>query len=178
MTTTRTRTRETAAREPVRESAAPTHGRTRVRQSEDIYGRAAALAPEGWVYQWNVVSVLGEEKRDLQAQMSQLGFTAVPAERHEGIFLPAGTKGEIVIGGLRLEERPIELELEARNEDRHAAVNQVRGSRQQFGLQTRTPGFEGSDRSNHSYVHANTFARSQYEAVDLPAPKHQLAVDE
>lgn len=177
MTATRTRTRETPAREDVREASSPAHGRTRVRQNDDIYARASALAPEGWVYQWNVVSVLGQDQLDNQARMAQLGFTPVLAERHDGVFLPKGTKGEIVLNGLRLEERPIELDMEARAEERAAAVNQVRGSREQFGLATTAPGFEGPTQSNHPYVRGNSFARSQFEQVSTPQPKHQLAVD-
>ena len=172
--TTRTRTRETPVRDDARETTRGAHGRTRVRQNDDIYSRATSLAPEGWVYQWNVVSVLGEEKRDMQAQMAQLGFTPVPAERHDGVFLPVGTKGEIVLGGLRLEERPLELEMEAREEDRQAARSQVRGSREQFGLRT---AFDGPDNSHHPHARNSSFARSQFEQVNVPAPKHELAVD-
>lgn len=168
----RNRTREAAPREEVRSNAAP-HGRTRVRRSDDRYAFDKSIVPDGWVYQWKRHTILGQEDPSYQAELHQVGFTPVPAERHDGMFLPVGFKGSIIIGGQILMERPVELEMEARAEDKARADAQVRGSKEQFGLATRAPGFE----TNTPNARRASFARSQYEAVDAPAPTHQLAVD-
>jgi len=172
-----TRTRQTAAREDARETPVSTeaasHGRTRVRQGTDKYHVDKDMIPAGWVYQWKRHTILGQEDPAYQAELAQVGFTPVPAERHPGRFLPAGSTGAIIIGGQILMERPIELEREARQEDKQRADAQVYGSKEQFGLVPRAPGFS----TETQRARAATFARSQYETVDAPAPKYDLAVD-
>lgn len=148
----------------------------RVRSNADRYN-VDGLAPDGWVYQWNPVTVLGDPNLCDQAALQRAGWTPVPAERHDGVLLPAGTKGEVVIGGLRLDERPIELELEARAEERFAAQNEVYRSKQQFGFAAKAPGFEGADRSNNPAVRNNTYAKSSIERVGESTRTDELAVD-
>lgn len=173
MTLARSRTRETSVREPIRTES--THGRQRVRKSADKYYINPAIIPAGWVYQWKRYAILGQEDPAYMAELTQVGFSPVPAERHAGMFLPEGYKGAIIIGGQILMERPIELEQEAKEEDRWAADSQLRGSREQFGLAPKARGFEGAGQTNHSYVRQNTFARSQMETVNVPRPKHEIA---
>ena len=179
------RTRNTpAARETVR---TPNHERgvaigrdgnpiRRVRSNADRYN-VDGLAPAGWVYQWNAVSVLGDPNLCDQAALQRAGWTPVPAERHDGVLLPSGSKGEVVIGGLRLDERPIELEMEAREEETFAAQNEVYRSKQQFGFAAKAPGFEGADRSNNPKVRANTFARSEVISVGESTRTDEMAID-
>jgi hypothetical protein len=90
----------------------------------DQYHFDPAIVPEGWEYQWNSVSVLGngDVVRSQMMQMQANGWAPVQAERHDGVFMPKGYKGEIVIGGCRLEERPSILCEEARLEDRANAA--------------------------------------------------------
>lgn len=170
------RTRSMPAREPVRETpAAPSHGRVRIRQSTDKFHIPEHLIPEGWVYQWKRYSVLGQEDPQYLAELAQVGFTAVPADRHAGVFFPAGYQPKnncIIIGGQILMERPIELEMEAQMEDRDRAVAQVRGSKEQFGLATR---FDGPD--SNLQARSVTGVRTSFERVDAPAPKHEIAID-
>ena len=169
------RTRETSPREDVRSDPAPrSHGRTRVRRSDDKFFVDPAIIPPGWHYQWKRHTILGQEDPAYQAELHQVGFSPVPAERHPGVFLPAGATGSIIIGGQMLMERPIELENEARFEEKQRADAQVNGSRQQFGLPTNTPGFS----TQTPGARANTYVRSGYERVDVAGPQHQLAVDE
>jgi len=79
--------------------------------------------PAGWDYQWNTMSVHGNQDivigqyNHMQAQ----GWRAVPAERHAGKFLPKNAKGAIIKKGMILEERPTTLGDEARREDQLAA---------------------------------------------------------
>lgn len=86
----------------------------------DQYSFDPSIVPPGWEYQWNAVSVVGNSEivRSTALQMQANGWTPVPAERHDGIFMPKGSRGEIVIGGCRLEERPSILCEEARAEDK------------------------------------------------------------
>jgi hypothetical protein len=194
MAIARTRVRETDVREAVADPAraTPALGRgealgrdgkviRRVRVSDDKFEIPSdileATKKEGWVYQWNVVSVLGKEDHSAIAGLYRAGWTSVPAERHPGVFLPSEMKGSIVIDGLMLMERPIALELEAKAEERQAALSQVNGSRQQFGFSPTAAGFEGADKSNHPAVRNNSFVKVSYEEVTTPRPKYEMSVD-
>lgn len=173
-----TRTRQTPAREPVREepAAATPVRRQRVRQGTDRYAFDKAIIPDGWSYEWKRYSVLGQEDPAYMAELHQLGFSPVPAERHPGLFLPVGYTGSIILGGQILMERPVELEMEAREEDDMRARAQVRGSREQFGMVPQARGFEGP--SQHPSAARNSFVRSSYERVDAPAVKYEPSIDE
>lgn len=194
MTTARTRVRETDVREVAVQAAraTPALGRgealgrdgkviRRVRVSDDKFEIPAdireAIAKEGWVYQWNVVSVTGKEDLSAMAGLYRAGWTSVPAERHPGVFLPSEVKGAIVIDGLMLMERPLALELEAKAEERQAALSQVNGSRQQFGFKPTASGFEGADTSNNPKVRNNTFVRTELSEINVPRPKYEMSVD-
>lgn len=169
MTTSAPRTRQTPARE-TEVSAAPV--RRRVRQGTDRYAFDLSIQPDGWIYQWKRHSVLGQEDPGYMAGLSQVGFTPVPAERHPGMFLPAGSTGSIIIGGMILMERPIELEEEAREEDRERAHAQKVGSFEQFGIKTK---FDTDSRN----ARRNTGVRVGHEKVDAPKPKYDYgSIDE
>lgn len=165
-------------RDPIRAVAVGRDGKelTRKRRSNtNAFYIDASIIPDGWDYQWNTYSVFNEQMTSMQVLMAENGWRPVPAERHEGYFMPAGYKGPIIRDGLVLEERPKSLSDEARAEEREKAIAQKRGARQQFGIQnlpesmtTRTPG-----------VAANTYARAQYESgSDIPRPRHQVDLDE
>ena len=140
---------------------------------------APSLRRKVFLYQWNVWSVLEKENRSERARMYNAGWRPVPADRHDGVFLPPGSKGDIVIGGLILEERPVELSDEARLEDKIAADEQVNGSRRQFGFAPTAPGFEGADKSNSPHVRNNTFVRTSMVHVDdAPRPKYEVSLDD
>lgn len=149
----------------------------RIKVSGDRFWVPPELIPDGWAYQWNVVTVKGQENPSDQAALVRAGWTPVPAERHPGLFVPNGTKGPIIVDGLRLDERPMELEMEARTEDRQQALHQVNGSREQFGFRPTASGFEGSDTSNNPAVRNNSFAKVSREQVTVPRPKYEMSVD-
>jgi hypothetical protein len=139
---------------------------------------------EGYTLQWNVVSVLGKDGRDApdminQANMFNAGWRPVPADRHPGVWTPAGATGDIVVKGLRLEECPVKLVEEARIEEKREADNQVNGSREQFGFAPSARGFEGADTSTNPAVRQNSFARrSMVHVDDAPRPKYEVSLDD
>ena len=119
-----------ATRPPQRE--AQRAGRTatgRVQISDDVFWFDETKKPEGVAYQWNVVSVLGNEeisRRGLSSFMRN-GWTPVPASRHPelGSYGKAGPDDHIIVGGQMLMERPIEMTEEAETEDYDKAIGQV-----------------------------------------------------
>lgn len=83
--------------------------------------------PIGWKYQWNTVSIYNEPQYGTQSDMDANGWRAVPASRHPGRWVSADHgDASIIIGGLRLEERPIELDNEAKAEELAKARAQMR----------------------------------------------------
>jgi uncharacterized Zn-finger protein len=88
------------------------------------------IVPKGWTYQWNVVTVTGNPDvvHSMNMEMAANGWKPVPADRHPGIFMPIGAKGE------RLEERPEILTAEAKWEDEQNAKNLVRDRNESLKL--------------------------------------------
>lgn len=143
----------------------------------DPYAVPPHIIPTGWRYQWNAVTVHGNAD-PVQNQMQSMwlnGWRAVPAERHDGMFMPTGVKGEIMRGGLRLEERPAELDDEARAEDKEIAVAQMRDQNAQFGLGNRLGrGFDERKFAGHSRA-AGAGVRTGVEVVtDAPRPQYEI----
>lgn len=170
------RTRQTGIRE-AEPATAPANPpiRRRVRNTNsDRYYVDPSIIPDGWVYQWKRYSVLGQEEPAYMAELAQLGFTPVPAERHDGVFVPAGMKGAIIIGGQILMERSILDEEDARAEDKARADAQLRGSREQFGMVPKSRGFEVNDAAKR-YGQKMSISR---EVVDVPKPKYLPSVDD
>ena len=172
-----------AAREPARE-AGVVMGRDgqpirRIKASNDWSSIDPSLIPEGYVYQWKMYSVLGDEQSYVgyQADLYRAGWRPVTHDRHPGVFAPLGTTGAIRMRGQQLMERPVELEREARAEEKAAADAQKKGAEQQFGLSPRSPGFEGPGQSNHPFVRQNTGIRQTVERVEAPAPKYDVVIE-
>jgi hypothetical protein len=140
--------RETA-REPVRENASVLgrNGeelrRMRPDAGGDIFERVKA--PPGWDFQWNSVTALNKELTEIHqgnvVDMYENGWRPVPASRFPGVWTPVGYEGAIVVKGMRLEERPISLTLEARAEDEKRAKAQLRDQTDALKLtQSQLPG--------------------------------------
>lgn len=106
------------------------------KSSTDPFAFDHSIVPEGWDYQWNTVSVVGSKDacREEMHTMYSNGWRPVPADRHDGVFLPPGTKGEIVIKGMRLEERPLILSKEAREEELMKAARQMSDRNESFKM--------------------------------------------
>lgn len=165
-------------RDPVRAVAIGRDGKevSRKRRSNtNAFYIDPTIIPDGWDYQWVTHSVYNMPDTGHQVMMAENGWTAVPAERHAGYFMPPDYKGPIIRDGLMLMERPMSLTLEARAEDREKANLQKHGARKQFGIQ----GLSQSFSAETPGARANTYARSTYESgADIPRPQHQISVDE
>ena len=177
---TRGRTRE-ATREGTR---TPILGRnnevlSRTRSgTADPFDIPADLIPAGWDYQWNVVSVTGNADVCLDQGMGMYenGWRPVPAERHPGRFVARGTKGEIIRGGQRLEERPLQLTLDAKAEDQRNARRLISDRNESLKLSSVSKampdGFEMNSRRRGT---GGQIRMSIDPALDIDVPGHTLA---
>ena len=175
---TRGRTRE-ATRTPtvIRGRDGEVLSRTRS-GTADPFDIPADLIPPGWDYQWNVVTVTGNSDVCLDQGMGMYenGWRAVPAERHPGRFVARGTKGEIIRGGQRLEERPMQLTVDAKAED-------VRNARQLLSDRNESLKLSGVSKAMPDGFEMNSRRRgtggqirmSIDPALDIEAPSHTLA---
>lgn len=133
--------------------------------------------PRGWDYQWNAVTVLNQNINDIivqgDLQMHENGWRPVPASRHPGRWTPQGFEGAIVIEGLRLEERPLALSLEAKQEDEARAKTQVRDRTDALRMtQKALPGSEVARQRNAAL---NMGMRMEIDpALDIPRPTLEL----
>ena len=109
----------------------------------DIFERVKA--PPGWSYQWLALTAINKEVEEIHKGMSvdfyENGWRPVPASRHPGVWTPPGFEGAIIVKGMRLEERPEALTLEARREDQVRAKAQLRDQTDALKLtQSQLPG--------------------------------------
>lgn len=102
--------------------------------SEDRFAFDRSIVPQGWTYEWKTKTIKNWEWQDHQVMLYQNGWEPVPAERHDGVFMPRGHKGTIERGGMILMERPIELTIMARKVEKREADERVNGSRSMAGL--------------------------------------------
>lgn len=99
--------------------------------------------PEGWTYQWLAVDIYGKPMNN--NGMFANGWEQVPARRHDGAFMERGHQGPIVLEGMMLVERRVELTMEARGEELAAAKGLLRTQNEQF--QPRMPGARAHDQT-------------------------------
>lgn len=140
---------------PVARARAPGHVEAQGRDGQvlsrkrtahgDIFHISPAVIPDGWDYQWNPYTVMGEMQVSSQIAMAENGWRPVPAERHPGMFMPEGHKGPVIRDGLILEERPMSLTLEARAEEKAKAKAQQRDAKETLGLTAKLPGGYSDD---------------------------------
>lgn len=166
------------ARETTRQGAVVVVGRdgetlTRRRTSVgDKYHVPANEIPRGWDYQWNPVTVYNKEVTEESLIMAENGWRPVPADRHPGRWTAQGYKGQIIVEGLRLEERPMSLSVEAKNEDIQRAKTQIRDQTDSLRLtQKQLP---GSREARNRQV-GGGMRMSIDPALDIPLPQHRLA---
>ena len=172
-----------STRQVVREGAAQAVGRdgevlTRKRPNHtDIFFIPPNIIPQSWDYQWNVVEVLGQQQTATTLAMAENGWRPVPAGRHKGMFMPANypENGEIIRDGMRLEERPMALTLEARHEERMKADRLMRDQQEQLGLTQKMPSGFSRDNPNLRRAERSQTSRTYAPAGDIPRP--QLPID-
>ncbi len=191
---TRRNPRETAPREPLREAARGAVVKSRSgeelsrkrKTGVDPFHIPPEIVPKGWSYQWNVVSVSGNADivLDQGLGMYENGWRPVPAERHPGLYVPHGTTGAVIRGGQRLEERPIELTREARQDevrDARALISDRNDSLKLSGVKNGlSNGFEmgrqrGTGGKIKMSIDPGVFADDDGEIREAPRPSHQLA---
>lgn len=103
--------------------------------------------PSGMVYQWNRVTLAGQEDPENMILCEQNGWTPVPAERHPELSGLSASKGSAIVrGGLMLCQQPVEYAQEAQELDRFAARNVIESQIQRLGLQARKNGGRGIKR--------------------------------
>ena len=111
----------------------------------DMYSIAAQYAPPGWVYEWKRYATLNQPDYTYQAQVKRVGgWAEVMNDRHPGVWLPPELKSAIIIDGLILMERPVELHREALMEQKAAADGAVRKAKTERGLQAASAGIDTS----------------------------------
>jgi hypothetical protein len=178
--------RKPVQREPLREPMRSETGRVMVRGRDgqmltrkrtntgDKFHVDPRDIPEGWTYQWIAESVFLNSDKEVVSTVGfyENGWTPVPAQRHEGQFMPVGYKGHIRREGLILVERPKELTDEARDEEIAAAKNLIRTQNEQF--QPRLPGARAGQRGT------GLQARRSIEGLppDIGRPQYEIAVDD
>lgn len=122
----------------------------------DPYAIDPHIIPEGWVYEWKRYSIYNQVDNPYQAKLARVGgWTPVPAERHDGMFLPPGAKGSIIHDGLILMERPLVLHREALGEDKKNADAAMRKAKTERGLAPASAGIS----TNTAEARAATFVR-------------------
>lgn len=112
-------------------------GFTIVQRPVDPFEIDPKLIPRGMSYQWNPIDLLRDP-----GQCRPDGWTAVPYSRHEGVFAPWGTPGNIEVGGLQLCEKT-KAEVEHNLERTRARSEQLV---QDWATKAATEGITGSVR--------------------------------
>lgn len=173
--TTRAPIREAEVRsEPVRED---TRGepkkKVRARKGSNVneFHIPPHMIPEGIDLQWNTDSVLGKPEPHMRSTMAQQAWEPVTGDmwggRFDGMFMKKGHQGEINVGGLVLEWRPIELTMEARAEELSAARHARRTEERKMvtgAVEGVDPNFmDHSDRGG--VARANTFVKREFGRV-------------
>jgi len=101
-------------------------------EDEDRLSFDRSIIPDGQDYQWITASIYGQPQPSRLARFQRQGWSPVPSERHDGLFMPRGYKGHIEVDGLILHERPAEYTRQARIYEAKKARNQVAIKEAQF----------------------------------------------
>jgi hypothetical protein len=94
-------------------------------EDEDRLKVPPEMIPDGMSYQWITDSIFGQSQPQRRARFERKGWMPVPSERHDGIWMPKGYRGEINVDGLVLMERPAEYTNMAVKNDKKKAREQV-----------------------------------------------------
>jgi hypothetical protein len=146
-------------------------------ESQDQFDVPKNIIPSGWDYQWNTVSVLGSGDVALRHsnRMYANGWRPVPAERHPGRWTAMGHKGDIVVEGLRLEERPQTLTAQALQADERKAKRQISDRNESLMLEVKKGMRDGMSMDRKYRGTGGNMKMSIDPGLDIPAPQHELA---
>lgn len=131
--------------------------------SGDKFYIPEGLVPDGWCYEWKAEIVRGEQQMSHLSNLMENGWRAVPASRHDGVFMSAGTDGPIRRDGQLLMERPMALTQEAIDEERAKAFDLIQTQREAIGLKVGR-GFSTKERGTGTNI------SGKYEHGDAPRP--------
>jgi hypothetical protein len=100
-------------------------------EANDKFAIDPKIIPDGWEYQWKLQSVLGQSLPTYEMRRNAGGWEPVPLSRHPEL-MPKGWKGDhIEMEGQILCERPMEIEMEARQREKRNAQELVGKKEQQ-----------------------------------------------
>lgn len=150
-------------RKPIRQAALDPDFEYTVDENADRLHVPRELIPEGMDYQWVTITIFGQPQPQNIARFQRKGWTPVPSERHEGLFMPKGYKGMIEVDGLGLYERPLEFTQLARQHERKKAREQVAIREQQL----RGGNIEGVGFDTRHQTVVNKVNKS-YERINVP----------
>lgn len=151
------------------------------REGTDQFAIPPEVIPSGWTYQWNAISVHNDTDvvADRLFGFYSNGWRPVPADRHPGLFVK-NAHGDIVRGGLRLEERPASLTREARQEQISYAKRQLQTQNESvMGSMNRAlpQGFATptAAQQERAFGRATQMRMSIDPALDIAVPGHEIA---
>jgi hypothetical protein len=136
--------------------------------SEDRLRVPQEVIPNGMVYQWITFEVFGQPQPQKVSRWERQGWRPVPAERHKGLFMPMDFKGAIEVDGLRLMERPAEIDRRARAYEASKANNQMASKKQQL-TGGNIPGV--SLETQHPSALQSNMIRGEWERIAVPKDK-------
>lgn len=175
--------RQTVIREPVDEapiSKSMSAKKTRIRKNAsqrsmlDIDASIVRMINEEYQtdLQWVVDSVLGQAAPQKRMAFEVNGWEAVTPDMFggvfDGMFTRKGYTGEIQFEGLVLMHRPMELTLEAQEEERQARIGAMNAQRSMV-MNGVIPGLgNGMDSMHPSAAPRQTFNRTIKPPMDIP----------
>jgi hypothetical protein len=122
------------------------------------------IIPDGWDYEWKMVTVTGKEFPAHQLNLARHGWEPVPRDRHPELMPQGSQDAHVTRNGLVLMERPLELTEEAKNIELKKARVQVRAKEEQ--LSSPPPGT--FDRVNKSDPLIKVKKSYVQEAIPVP----------
>lgn len=137
------------------------------------------IPPDGWTYEWKTKTIKNWEWQDHQVELFQNGWEPVPAERHDGMIMPRGYKGNIERGGLILMERDARLTARARALEKRNADQPVRDSRQMAGFAAHQMPASAGDITDfgHHAARGASFVRTERQPRQNDA-RYNYTIDE
>lgn len=98
----------------------------------DVFYFDRSKIPEGWDYEWKVLTVYGKEYPAEMTKMARTGWTPVPRERHPEEMPKGSGIPTIEREGQILMERPLEVSKYMREKDNQGARDQVQQKLEQL----------------------------------------------
>jgi hypothetical protein len=133
----------------------------------DKYYIPPEIIPPGWGYEWKRWSVLNQENPHYINSLRRTGWDFVPASRHPSYIALGSTEKIIIMDGMVLMERPLEVTAIMSAHDKQKAADQVRAKEQQL---TRAPDgqFERDNKGQPISSHGVAGVKKTYSPMPIP----------